>query len=132
VPVHTPPVGHTHPGSAAQVVAVVFRLQALGAPVQVPAVGVLTRQPGTPGHSDVDKAAHDEWVGVPAQWGPIEKVTVASGTRLRADLQQIWPAQSLLTLQVLAHDLLHMPLQHTSPAVVLQSADWAQALGQLA
>jgi len=28
-------------------------------------------------------------VGVPAQWGPTEKVTVASGTRVRADLQQI-------------------------------------------
>jgi hypothetical protein len=62
----------------------------------------------------------------------MEKVTVASGTRVRADLQQIWPAQSLLTLQVLGHDLLHIPLQHTSPEAVLQSADWAQALGQVA
>ena len=38
----------------------------------------------------------------------------------------------MLTLQVLGHDLLHMPLQHTSPEVVLQSADWAHALGQVA
>lgn len=71
-------------------------------------------------------------MGVPAQCGPIEKVTVASGTRVRADLQQICPEQSLLTLQVLGQDLLHMPLQHTSPAAVLQSADWAHALGQVA
>jgi len=59
-------------------------------------------------------------------------VTVASGTRVRADLQQICPAQSLLTLQVFGQDLPHMPLQHTSPEVVLQSADWAHALGQVA
>ena len=57
---------------------------------------------------------------------------MASGTRVRADLQQIWPAQSLLTLQVFGQALLHMPLQHTSPRVVLQSADWPHALGHVA
>jgi hypothetical protein len=47
-------------------------------------------------------------------------------------LQQIWPEQSLLTLQVLGQDLLHMPLQHSSPALVLQSVDWTHALGHVA
>lgn len=132
-PEHRPePVGQVQPGSAAQAVAVVFELQDLGVPEHVPAAGVLTRQPGTAGQVDVDRDAHDAWVGVPAQCGPIEKVTVAVGTRVRADLQQIWPAQSLLTSQVLGQDLLHMPLQHSSPEVVLQSADWVHALGQLA
>jgi hypothetical protein len=50
--------------------------------------------------------------------------------RISADLQQIWPEQSLLCLQVWAHFLLHRPLQHTSPIEVLHSEDWLQVLGQ--
>jgi hypothetical protein len=42
---------------------------------------------------------------------------------VRADLQQIWPEQSLLALHVFGQALLHMPLQQSSPAVVLHSAD---------
>jgi hypothetical protein len=53
-------VGQAHPGSAAQVVAVVFEAQDLGVPVHVPSVGVFIRQPGTDGQVDVDRAAHDE------------------------------------------------------------------------
>lgn len=132
-PEHAPVlVGQVQPGSAAQAVAVGFALQALGVPVHRPALGVLTRHPGTEAQIDVDKDAHEEDMGVPAQRGPIEKVTVVPEARVRADLQQIWPEQSALTSQVFAHDLLHMPWQHTSPEVVLQSVDWVHALGQVA
>lgn len=72
-------VGQLQPGSAAQAVALVFRLQARGVPVHVPPAGVSTRQPGTDGQVDVDTEAHDARVGVPAQCGPIENVTVGSG-----------------------------------------------------
>jgi hypothetical protein len=54
------PVGQAHPGSAAQVVAVVFVLHDQGVPAQVPRGGVFIRQPGTDGQVDVDKDAHDE------------------------------------------------------------------------
>lgn len=47
-------------------------------------------------------------------------------------MQQIWPEQSLLTLQVLGHDWLHLPPQHSSPAAVSQSADSVHAWGQVA
>jgi hypothetical protein len=90
VPEQVPaPVGQVQPGSAAQVVALVLPLHARGVPVHVPAVGVSTRQPGTDGQVDVDSEAHAAWVGEPAQCGPIENVTVGSGNRVRADLQQI-------------------------------------------
>jgi hypothetical protein len=125
-------VGQVQPGWAAQVVEERLALQALGLPVHVPTVGVLVRQPVTVEQAEVDNEAQDVYDGVPAQWGPTEKVTVASGSRVRADLQQIWPAQSLLTLHVLGQDVLHMPLQHSSPALVLQSVDWAHALGHAA
>ncbi len=61
MPEHTPePVGQTQPGSAVHVLAVVFRLHARGVPEHVPALGVLTRQPGVDGQVEVDRDAHDE------------------------------------------------------------------------
>lgn len=125
-------VGQLQPGSAAQVVDVVFAPHDRGVPLHVPALGELTWQPGSEAQVDVDREAQDAALGVPAQCGPMEKVCVRPGSRVRADLQQSWPRQSLLTLQVFAHDLLHWPLQHTSPDVVLQSVDCAHALGQAA
>jgi hypothetical protein len=60
VPEQVPgPVGQVQPGWAVQLVEERLALQALGFPVHVPAVGVLTRQPGTVEHAAVDNAPHD-------------------------------------------------------------------------
>jgi hypothetical protein len=64
------------------------------------------------------------------QRGPTENVVVALGSRVSADLQQIWPGQSLLCWQVFGQLLLQIPSQQISPPAVLQSTDWAQTLGQ--
>lgn len=56
---------------------------------------------------------------------------VAAGSRVSADLQQICPLQSLLTSQVFLQLLLHVPSQQSSPAAVLQSLDWVQAVGHV-
>jgi hypothetical protein len=64
------------------------------------------------------------------QRGPTEKVAVALGRRVSADLQQIWPGQSTLLSQVFVQLLLHRPSQQISPLVVLHSVDVVQALGQ--
>ena len=50
---------HARALTAAQVAAVVLVAQDLGVPVQVPAVGVLTRHPGTEEHIDVESEAHE-------------------------------------------------------------------------
>lgn len=123
-------MGHVQPGSAAQVDAVAFVPHPRGVPEHAPALGVLSLQPGTVVHVEFDSDAHDVVRGTPAQCGPTENVSVASGNRVRADLQQICPEQSLLAPHVLGQVLLHMPPQQISPAAVLQSADWAQATGQ--
>jgi hypothetical protein len=49
---------------------------------------------------------------------------------MSADLQQTCALQSLLCLQVLAHVVLHTPLQQISPLIVLQSVDCAHFFGQ--
>jgi len=51
--------------------------------------------------------------------------------RLTADLQQSWPVQSLLCVQVLGQVEAQRPLQHSSPEEESQSAEELQALGQV-
>ena len=109
-----------------------MRLHDEGVPTHVPAVDVTGAHPGTVEHELLEREEQAAVDGVPVQCGPVEKVMVAPGRRVRADLQQICPEQSLLTLHDFGHDLLQMPLQQISPAVVLQSVDWPQALGQAA
>lgn len=84
----------------------------------------------------VQASALDVWAlqvlsGVPAQWGPVEKVTVAAGFLMIADLQQICPEQSLLEWQVLGHEAWQSPSQHKAPTLPTQSLDCVQAFGQV-
>jgi hypothetical protein len=48
-----------------------------------------------------------------------------------ADLQQSWPVQSLLCVQVFSHVEAQSPLQQSNPEDELQSAEVEQVLGQL-
>ena len=60
VPEQVPgPAGQVQPGWATQVAEERLALQTLGVPVQVPAVGVLTRQPGTAEQLEVDSETHE-------------------------------------------------------------------------
>jgi hypothetical protein len=57
--------------------------------------------------------------------------TVGAGSRMSADLQQICPAQSLLSWQLLAHLVLQRPSQQISSLSLLQSIELKQRLGHL-
>ncbi len=119
-----PVVFQVHPVCAAQVVELVRLLQDAD-PLQVPA-GPVAVQPGMVAHEDDEQVEYD---GVPVHRGPGEKVCVAAGSRVSADLQQICPEQSLLVSHVFGQDLLHMPLQQSSPFDVLQSVDVEHSFG---
>ncbi len=122
---------HAQPDSASHVVCAPFEVHGSAVPLHDPITVSSHMQPGVLVHV-VDAVAVEQAVvvGVPMQRGPVEKITVDDGARMRADLQQISLVQSLLCLQVLGHEVLQIPLQQTSPFIVLQSVDCAQALGQ--
>jgi hypothetical protein len=50
---------------------------------------------------------------------------------VNADLQQSWPVQSLLCVQVFSQVEAQSPLQQSNPEDELQSAEVEQVLGQL-
>jgi hypothetical protein len=50
---------------------------------------------------------------------------------VNADLQQSWPVQSLLWVQVFSQVEAQSPLQQSNPEDELQSAEVEQVLGQL-
>ena len=69
---------------------------------------------------------------MPLQVGPTVNTWVTiDSTRVKADLQQIWPVQSLLCVQVFSQVEAHRPLQQSSPSAEVQSAEVAQAFGHL-
>jgi hypothetical protein len=51
--------------------------------------------------------------------------------RIKADLQQIWPVQSLLWVQVCVQVAAQRPLQQSGAADDVQSIDVEHVLGQL-
>ena len=105
-------------------------MHATDVPLHTPIVVASHWQPGVALHAAmVVMGAQLVIVGVPLQRGPVENSRVADGARMMADLQQTMAVQSLLCLQVLAHDLLHTPLQQISPAIVSQSVDCAHFVG---
>lgn len=64
------------------------------------------------------------------QVGPTVNTCVPSvSIRVNADLQQSWPVQSLLCVQVFWQVEAQMPLQHSNPEDELQSAEVEQARG---
>jgi len=131
VPAHEPGVVafHAHPDRDSHVTCETFVVHATDVPLHEPIVVASQVQPGITGQEVALRVAQVAAAGVPMQRGPVVNVRVDLGARMRAELQQIWALQSLLTLHVLAHVVLHTPSQQISPPIVLQSVDCAHFFG---
>jgi hypothetical protein len=122
---------HAQPVSASHVSCVNFEVQATDVPMHEPITVVSQLQPAAV-VQEVELVKLEQLVtdGVPTQRGPVVKVMVGGGVRIRADLQQICAVQSLLCWHFLGQVVLHTPPQQISPPIVLQSVDCEHFFGQ--